>query len=60
MEASPSRRRCQRSFVPEMSYDGLEIGDGGTAVVRFAKVAMGLFSVAQAKAVREDLLRYCG
>lgn len=47
------------AVIPEMSYDGLEIGDGGTAIARFARMVMSQFSVRQAQQVRVDLLQYC-
>jgi hypothetical protein len=47
------------ALVPDMSYDGLGIGDGGTAIARFAKMAMARYSADEAKRVRAELLEYC-
>jgi hypothetical protein len=46
-------------LVPDMSYEGMEIGDGDTAVALFVKMARGLCSVAEAKRIRAALLNYC-
>jgi hypothetical protein len=54
-----SIKRTLPALVPGMTYDGMDIGDGDTAVARFAKMAMGRCSADEAKVVRADLLRYC-
>jgi hypothetical protein len=46
-------------LVPELRYDGLAIGDGDTAVARFAKAAMGKCSAQELEQLRTDLLAYC-
>jgi hypothetical protein len=46
-------------LVPELRYDGLAIGDGDTAVARFARAAMGMCSVKEMEQMRRDLLAYC-
>jgi hypothetical protein len=46
-------------LVPELCYDGLAIGDGDTAVARFAKAAMGKCSEEELEQLRKDLLAYC-
>ena len=46
-------------LVPEMSYDGMGIGDGDTASAIFAQMALGRHSDSEAK-IRVDLLVYCG
>jgi hypothetical protein len=46
--------------VPEMTYDGLEIAEGQTASVKFAKMARGQYSPTECEAIRRNLLTYCG
>jgi hypothetical protein len=48
------------ALVPEMTYDGLSIGDGDTAMARFAAMVRGECTEEEARLVRENLLRYCG
>jgi hypothetical protein len=48
------------ALVPDMSYDGLEIADGGAAVVKYAKMALGRYSAAECQTIRQNLLQYCG
>jgi hypothetical protein len=43
-----------------MSYSGLEIADGGTAMTVFARAALGQYSAAEWAAIRRNLLTYCG
>lgn len=46
-------------LVPTMTYDGLVIGDGDTAVAMFARMAKGQFSPQQVAEIRKALLVYC-
>jgi hypothetical protein len=46
-------------FVPELSYDDLEIGDGGSAAATFAYVAMGRLKEEDAESAKRNLLKYC-
>jgi CRISPR/Cas system-associated exonuclease Cas4 (RecB family) len=47
-------------LVPEMSYEGLPINDGGSAAAAFAYLALGRYSSpADVETVRRDLLEYC-
>jgi predicted RecB family nuclease len=46
-------------LVPELRYDNLAIGDGNTAVARFARAAMGKLSAEEMEQMRKDLLDYC-
>ena len=39
---------------------GLEIADGGAAIVKYAKMALGQYTTAECQAIRQNLLRYCG
>jgi Domain of unknown function(DUF2779) len=46
-------------LAPELSYYDLDIGDGGTAVAAFAKLASGTVTEEGIRAVRGALLDYC-
>jgi predicted RecB family nuclease len=46
-------------LVPDLSYDGLAIGDGDTATARFVRAARGLCSSNELERLRVDLLAYC-
>jgi len=46
-------------LAPELSYYDLDIGDGGTAVAAFAKLASGKVTEEGIRAVRGALLDYC-
>ena len=46
-------------LVPDLSYDGLEIGNGDDALVTFAKMAQGLMSADEIERKRAALLEYC-
>lgn len=48
------------ALVPEMSYRGLEIADGGSAIAAFAYMAMGKYSADEVANVKVNLLAYCG
>lgn len=48
------------AWCPELSYAGLNIGDGQTASVRYLRVARGAADDAEAEAILADLLVYCG
>jgi len=45
--------------VPELSYAGLDVKDGDTAIVRFARMAKGEISGKEAETTRRELLEYC-
>ncbi|MHC4548626.1 MAG: DUF2779 domain-containing protein [Planctomycetota bacterium] len=47
-------------LVPSMSYDGLEIAEGGAAMAAFARLAQARCSEEEERALRAALLRYCG
>jgi len=47
------------ALVPDMSYEGMEIGDGFAAVAAFAKLARGEFEGEEAERMKRDLLSYC-
>ena len=46
-------------LAPDLSYANLEIGDGGSAVAAFAKLALGNATDEEIQAVRGALLEYC-
>ena len=47
-------------LVPEMSYSGLAIADGGAAMTVFARAALGQYSPTEWAEIRKNLLTYCG
>jgi predicted RecB family nuclease len=54
---SYSIKKVLPALVPDLSYEGLDIGDGNTAITMFAKMASG--EVEDTEQVRNDLLAYC-
>jgi len=46
-------------LAPDLSYTDLDIGDGGSAVAAFAKLASGSATDEETQAVRGALLEYC-
>ena len=46
-------------LAPDLSYDNLEIGEGGSAVAAFAKLAAGGATDEEIQVVRGALLEYC-
>jgi len=42
-----------------MSYKGLEIGDGDTAMSVFALMALGKYGAGEAETLKRNLLDYC-
>lgn len=46
-------------LVPEMSYDSLEIKDGGSATAAFAYLALGRYKGEEAEEVKKNLKTYC-
>jgi hypothetical protein len=46
------------ALVPEMSYDGMEIGEGGTAMAAFEGL-LKISDEAEKKKIRDALLDYC-
>lgn len=45
--------------VPDLSYDNMEIGNGGDAVVHYASMARGKYTPAKEKQIKKHLLEYC-
>jgi predicted RecB family nuclease len=56
---STSIKRVLPALVPEMSYAGMDIGDGDTAMAAFACLAHGRYTGEEEGTVREQLLAYC-
>jgi Domain of unknown function(DUF2779) len=48
------------AWCPDMSYEGLSIGDGQTASVRYLNAVRGLVTPADAEQTYDDLVEYCG
>jgi len=48
------------AWCPDMSYAGLEIGDGQTASVRYTMAVRGMLSAEETEQLYADLLVYCG
>jgi hypothetical protein len=46
-------------LIPDMSYDCLDIGEGGDASAVFAFMAMGLYDGGKIKKTKDNLLKYC-
>jgi hypothetical protein len=46
-------------LVPEEGYDGLNIQDGGEAMIVFAQMMRGQMPPPELAQARNDLLRYC-
>lgn len=46
-------------LAPDLSYADLDVGDGGSAVAAFAKLASGQVTQDEIRAVRGALLEYC-
>ncbi len=46
-------------LVPDMSYDGLEIAEGDSAMAAFAYMARGRYDETECNSIRNHLLEYC-
>ena len=58
MRGSYSIKKVLPALVPELSYQDLEIQEGGTASNTFAQMVQGLFKGDEVQ-TRKDLLAYC-
>lgn len=47
------------TMIPNMGYDGFEVGDGDAAIAAFAKLASGTCGTNEAQSLRKALLEYC-
>lgn len=56
---STSIKKVLPILVPEMSYDGLEIAEGDSAMAAFAYMALDRYDETEVKAIRNHLLQYC-
>ena len=56
---SYSIKAVMPALVPDLSYAGLAVADGDTAITKFARMARGEISGDAAAATREQLLEYC-
>jgi len=56
---STSIKKTLPALVPELSYENLEIGEGGAALSEFAYMAMGKYGRDEVQKKRKDLLEYC-
>ena len=56
---STSIKKTLPALVPELSYDNLEIGEGGAALSEFAYMAMGKYTKGEVQKKRKNLLEYC-
>lgn len=54
-----SIKRVLPTLVPDLSYKGLAIADGDTAIARFARMARGETTSAGVAETRVQLLEYC-
>ena len=54
-----SIKKVLPALVPDLSYSGLAIRDGDTAITRFARMALGEITGEVAEATRKQLLAYC-
>jgi hypothetical protein len=47
------------ALIPDLSYEGLAVGDGNMAIMKFAQMARGQIVGAKVEETRRDLLEYC-
>jgi CRISPR/Cas system-associated exonuclease Cas4 (RecB family) len=58
-KGSYSIKQVLPALVPDLSYKGLSVRDGDTAITRFARMARGEITGADIEVTRRDLLEYC-
>lgn len=56
---SSSIKKTLPALVPEMTYEGMTIGNGSDAMCIFAKMLQGTFPAHRIEQTRKDLLAYC-
>ena len=56
---STSIKKTLPVLVPDMSYEGLEIANGDTAMSAFALMAQGHYGDGEIETIRKNLLDYC-
>ena len=54
-----SIKKVLSALVPDLSYSGLEVADGYTAIARFARMANGEICGEDVPVTRQQLLDYC-
>lgn len=54
-----SIKKVLPTLVPDLSYEGLNLKDGDTAITRFARMARGETSATTVELTRQHLLDYC-
>jgi hypothetical protein len=60
MMGSASIKSVLPAFCPDMSYDDLEIAEGGTASLRYLYCITGQATVEERDKIFDDLKKYCG
>ena len=58
-KGSYSIKKVLPVLVPELSYQGLAVRDGDTAITRFARMARGEITGSDVAPTRQQLLEYC-
>ena len=58
-KGSFSIKKVLPALVPDLSYTGLAVRDGDTAIARFARMALGEITGEVAETTRRQLLAYC-
>jgi len=56
---STSIKKTLPALVPELTYEGMAIGEGDSAMAHFAFMAWGRYGPEKMATVRGDLLEYC-
>ncbi len=59
MQGSASIKSVLPAFVPDLSYDELEIGDGGTASLMYLSCIKDSIPAAEKEKIYDDLKTYC-
>ena len=58
-KGSYSIKKVLPALVPDLSYKGLPVADGDTAITRFAQMARGRITGTDVELTRQQLLDYC-
>ncbi len=58
-KGSYSIKKVLPVLVPDLSYKGLAVADGDTAITRFARMARGEITGTRIETARRQLLEYC-
>jgi hypothetical protein len=58
-KGSSSIKKVLPALVPDLSYKGLAVADGDTAITRFARMVRGEITGNDIEATRRHLLEYC-